>query len=415
MILAVLLWKLGTGNNSPIYDPERSDTTQNITNGAIRKPSDFGSDVSNSRNPSQSTALDSFRSLENEQNDVRKFENEIAQTRVKNALESASKFVAKYDDASSQFDELRRQLVELLTSESGAKIASSIDSTKRFMAFQSIVASMEEQFEKLGDEKSLLEKHIQFIENKSPSQAIVTELVSKLEKLKPSLFELSKTLDSRKKGMATIVREASKSEASRTTLQERLNELAVDDENQVIRSVKESQEVLLAEKKQQRIDAQNQRLASEIEAEKSKAAAEQAKREEVARANALQAEADRKKIGLKAELQRDWPKVELYLGILFVKSTSQPSSRGLVETREAMPVSLMGLKEYGYGNPDIKQACSSLLLFISYYKSGGRGNGPYGFYTGAALNSDELAAIRPAYDFLEKYGLLLVEEGKLSK
>ena len=255
----------------------------------------------------------------------------------------------------------------------------------------------------------------QFIENKSPSQAIVAELVSKLENLKPTLFELSKTLDSRKKGLATIVRDANKSKASSTTLNDRINELAVEEESQFIQSVKKSQEGLLAERNRQRIDEQNQRLADEIEAEKSKAQAEQDIREEVAKANALQAEAERKRIALKAELQRDWPNVELYIGVLFVKSTSQPSSRGMVETNEAMPVSLRGLKEYGYGSPDIKRACSSLLLFISYHKSGGRGNGPYAFYTGGSLNSDELAAIRPAYDFLEKYGLLLVEEGKLSK
>ena len=398
MILVLLLWKLGSNSNPPIANPEQSAESKNTSLGSGRKSREF-------------RLSESSPEVEND----RKFEDEAAQIRLENARESAQKLLAKYESASSQLDELRSSISEVLSNQSGSKIASSIESTKRFLAYQSLVLSLEEQFEKLETEKANLEGLVQIDEGKSSSKTKATEIASELEKIKPMLTEFSKVLESRKKGLAVIVRDASRFEESKKSLQDRLNELADAKALQELESAEKLQEKLKDERERQQKEEDDRRIANEIEAGKTKAAAMQAKANAEEKAKTLQAEVERKNIALKAELKRDLPKVEHYLGTLFIKSTSQPSSRGMVETREAMPVSLTGLKEFGYSNPDIEKACSSLLLFFSAYKSAGRGTGPYPAYLGAALNPTEIGAIRPAYDFLEKYGLLLVEEGKLSK
>jgi hypothetical protein len=70
----------------------------------------------------------------------------------------------------------------------------------------------------------------------------------------------------------------------------------------------------------------------------------------------------------------------------------------------------------GVGNTDVRKACSSLLLFFSNANAGGRGKGPYeALYYGGALTDEQLDRVRPAYDLLNKYGLLLVEKGMLAK
>ena len=118
---------------------------------------------------------------------------------------------------------------------------------------------------------------------------------------------------------------------------------------------------------------------------------------------------------LEAEFERDLPNIKHYLGTLFVKSTKQPGGGVNHETKESMPISLTALKSHGFSNPDVQIACQSLLVFFSYFQAGGRGQGPYpSYYAGGRLQEGEMAAIRPAYDLLDKYCELLVEKGLLA-
>ena len=363
MILAVLLWKLGDYETSVSPESSESSTAKNTPVGSSVEPTGSNRSLSPDSNTSLNPKKEESVSQEADQILVRQFEIESAQTRKTNAIDSASKFISELVEASNQYQELQRSIVDLETNELGSKIASSSESTKRFLAFRTLVTPLIDQSIRLQEEQLLLEKQMRFIETKSP-QSLVSDLVSKLDKMRPIFAEFSQTLESRKRGLAAIVNESSKREIGNVTLSDRIHQLAIEEEDRAIDAARAMQEKQLAEKDSQRVDAENRRKANEIEAEKAKAAAVQAKIETEARARALQEEEDRQKIALKAELKRDWPKVEHYLGTLFAKSTSQPSNRGLIETKEAMPVSLSGLKQFGSLIP--QRRCNCGMLSRSY-------------------------------------------------
>jgi hypothetical protein len=110
------------------------------------------------------------------------------------------------------------------------------------------------------------------------------------------------------------------------------------------------------------------------------------------------------------------PKINHYLGPLFKSSFKQPKGATTTEEKASGPVSYSALMASGVNNNDVRRACGSLLLFFSYFKAGGRGQGPYeSGYNGAVLDDRQLDSVRPAHDLLDKYGLLLVEKGMLAK
>lgn len=174
-----------------------------------------------------------------------------------------------------------------------------------------------------------------------------------------------------------------------------------------------AQKLLEAEKERQAAEQKAKELKLARETERLKAEAEAAEAE--AEAERIASEAKRQRVKLEGEFERDRSKIQRYLGPLFIETTKQPGGTTLVETRESKPVSLSALQSVGLSNPDVSKACSSLLLFFSYFEAGGRGHGPYPTrYYGGNLTQEELAAIRPAYDLLNKYGDLLVEKEMLA-
>ena len=153
-----------------------------------------------------------------------------------------------------------------------------------------------------------------------------------------------------------------------------------------------------------------------IDAKKAKLKSDKDALEVKKKADEFAAKTAQERVLLDAEFQKDLPKINHYLGALFKKTTKQPGGGVTIETKESTPVSLSALRKTGVNNPDVRKACGSLLLFFSYFNAGDRGMGPYQpNYHGARLDDAQLATIRPAYDLLEKYGLLMVEKGLLAE
>lgn len=131
----------------------------------------------------------------------------------------------------------------------------------------------------------------------------------------------------------------------------------------------------------------------------------------------LKLEAEKRQ--LEADFQRDLPEIKRYLGKLFMDGHTQPVNASMyVDVGTTGPVSLARLVAAGALNDKVEGdgAYSSILHLMVSKDNDRKGAGPYPQdYIGGSPYPAQAAAARPAYQFLKKYGQLLVEKGYLQK
>lgn len=324
------------------------------------------------------------------------------------ALDDLAKLKNRLNLATEQFDSLSSRFKSLLVDEDGRRIAGSTELVESYISFQEMFSDLSKEFEKTQRTVLLFQLELDEFFEQKPLSAIPTSLTSQLADCDSNVAQLARSIEGRASGLSAIV-----SQATSTVPQENSLQRAIADRNTRI----ENQAIAAATAARLELDNQKQQAVAAAEA----SAAEQQRQsildEQRARVEAAKvaAQAKRDLELLEADYQRERSKIQHYLGTLFIKTTKQPGGSVNVETKESKPVSLSALKQHGLANPDVQKACSSLLRFFCYQDAGGRGRGPYpASYIGGYLRDDEMAAIRPAYDLLDKYGLLLVEKGLLS-
>lgn len=122
---------------------------------------------------------------------------------------------------------------------------------------------------------------------------------------------------------------------------------------------------------------------------------------------------------LEAEFQRDLPEIKHYLGKLFMNGHTQPvNARTYVDVGTTGPVSLARLVAAGALKDKVEGdgAYSAILHLMVSQDNDRKGVGPYPQdYIGGSPYPAQAAAARPAYQYLRKYGQLLVEKGYLQK
>ncbi len=320
-----------------------------------------------------------------------------------------------FKDCRDDYQSTQSSLQALMTDESGSRVGQSV---KLIESFESLHESVETLGDSIKDlDRSLQLCHLELEENleqnpdKDPPVAIAKSIAS----IRDSLRSIDEESDSRRLGLAFIVKEAQAFSASDKKLSEAIELRKSEREIALLQTNSEQEQIEDEKRLAAAKELQQQKADAVLAIEKQKAEDAVAKLLVDNDLAGIVAKAERDRTMLEAEFERDLPNIKHYLGTLFVKSNKQPGGGVNRETKESMPVSLTALKSHGFSNPDVQIACQSLLVFFSYFKAGDRGQGPYpSYYAGGQLQEGEMAAIRPAYDLLDKYCELLVEKGLLA-
>lgn len=336
---------------------------------------------------------------------------------AKNGLvrEDLTHAIAKREAVGQELKALTGLVSDLSSNETGRQLAQALELLESFMEFKQRLEATSKQYDTTRRDLILLQAEVEEQLDLYPNTPLPESLVSQLGALVKSLDESQAELRQCKLGLAALVSEGANHPAGEKSLAEQIETYQVDKQKVQLQAIAEErkrldEEAIEAQKRdEQKLAEAKEKLRQE------KAAQELALVEAEKEAAKIAAAEQERKVKLEAEFQRDLPKIQKYLGPLFVKTTKQPGGNSLIETKESMPVSLTALKAVGLSNPDVSKACSSLLLFFTYFKAGERGQGPYPYYFGGTPNPEHLAAIRPAYDLLDKYGELLVEKGLLAQ
>ncbi len=338
-------------------------------------------------------------------------------TEARNAmvLDDLTKVKQKMSDTESRLTATTERIQSLLVSEDGARIAQDVALVEKFISLQLLIAKTQEQVEETQREFNLVQLGLDEFLASKPSEAIPTNLSSRLPVIKQKVDNVQLEIASRDLGLAAIVSESAVNQVANKTLQVAIQDLKMQKENERLALQTEARN-----RANQQQDKEIESLQEELAAKDSALKKEQLRGQiqgvdEKIQGAKVEQQLAAERAKLEVEFKRDWPQIQHYLGPLFLKTTKQPGGSVTIETKEAMPVSLAALKRHGLANSDMQKACSSLLLFFSYFDAGGRGRGPYpAQYHGGYLDNAQMDAIRPAYNFLDRYGLLLVEKGLLS-
>ncbi len=349
-------------------------------------------------------------------NRAAEIESKIAKAKNEQFLESVAKLTSKSETVSSELASLNGKIGELDTNEVGRRIAKNPTLVRDFVAFKDLTSKLADQVSAVCGEIKIFDLEVHGAVELRPELVISDSLKSSSQKLGDSLGELAKTIDKKRLGLDAIVRSAGDSQPSELTLAEAIKRIDEDDERLVLDAEKAKRQKEKQAKLAEVEKAKHDNELAAIDAEKVQIKNEQLVIEAKKKADAAEVERKRKLTLLEAEFERALPEIKHYLGPLFKSSAKQPQGTGTKEEKESGPVSYSALMACGVGNPDIRKACGSLLLFFSYTKAGGRGIGPYeALYNGAVLTDEQLDRVRPAYNLLDKYGLLMVEKGMLAK
>ncbi len=342
--------------------------------------------------------------------------NRLAETKNRLVREDLTRFASKREAVGEEVVALTTLLHDLSSNEAGRQLGQAHELLESYMSFEDRFQAAAKQYDTVRRELTLFEAEIEEQLELYPATPIPDSTASQLIVLGDSLEQVDLELKNCRLGLAALVREGAKYPVGESSLATAVENYLIDRESRQLQAV--------AEERRRRDQAD---LAAKIEDDQKLADAREAMRKEKVAAELIELEAEKaaarlaaeekeKQVLLEAEFERDWPKIQRYLGPLFVKTTRQPGVGKYVETKEPMPVSLTALHSIGLSNSDISQACIPLLMFFSSGQAGGRGQGPYpSYYVGGALSPEYMAAIRPAYDLLDKYGELLVEKGLLAK
>ncbi|MBN8600638.1 MAG: hypothetical protein J0M26_06405 [Planctomycetes bacterium] len=310
---------------------------------------------------------------------------------------------------------LRSRFAELMGDSVGKRISSSPDLVDRFVLCED---EFQTSYAELPDVLSSMEiLHLKLVEAANSPNSSELRFATETSDIRKQSIALRAKFDDQKFRLDRIVSSANQLQLSDTTLQEAISLQRASEEESRIHVFKDLQK-----------QEMEKRLAEQaaIAKEKEEAEYQLRKQQELSKIEELkaQAEADKKrselaiqKQQLEVEFERDLPKIQHYLGVLFKHAPRQIVRGSVVGVKDSGPVSLAGLRSLGGGGlgNDYQKATQGLLLFFSYYEAGGRGSGPYpARYAGGYLDSDKEDAIRPAYLLLEKYGDLLVEKGMLA-
>jgi len=318
--------------------------------------------------------------------------------------------------AAAQISSLSEQIKELETNDTGRKIAQVANLVKSFVSYRDLAKKLDERLGNVRSEMTLYKLEIERVLVEHPERVIPDSLQSLLQKLSDTVDEISSSVDTKRIGLAAIVDESSKLEISKMTLLNAIDKDAIEDQKRLVESNIVKRDMELWAKTDEVGKAEHEKAMAAIDAKKATLESDKVALEVKKKTDGIAAKAEQERVLPEAEFKTDLPKINHYLGGLFKKTTKQPGGGVSIEMKESTPVSLSALRKTGLNSPDVRKACGSLLLFFSYFKAGDRGMGPYEPYdNGARLDDSQLATIRPAYDLLEKYGLLLVEKGLLAE
>jgi hypothetical protein len=339
----------------------------------------------------------------------------VVEAKYQNLSEDLGAIDVSFKDYCSSYESIQSSLQALMTDEAGSRVGQSTELIASFQSLKKSVETLGDSIQELNRNLQLCRLEIEENLERNPHTDPPTEIAKSIASLRGSLRSIDEQLEARRLGLAFIVNEAAAFSVSDKKLSE------------AIKSKKSEQEIAFLAAKSEQAKIENSRRiaeARELEEKKNEAAfaVEQQKvADEIARliaekeAAAVKAKFQQEREVLEAEFERDLPRIKHYLGPLFVRSTKQPGGGANRETKDSMPVSLAALRAHGFSNTDVEKACQSLLLYFSYFKAGGRGQGPYpSYYAGGHLQDSEMAAIRPAYDLLDKYAELLVDKKMLA-
>ncbi len=395
-------------------DPTKTDSQQSLDDSSdvdlsTNSPSLLSTTGDQSRGSTESATAPSFKEPTPKPTRVAEAKNSLVR-------EDLARVVAKRETVELELAALTGLVADLSSNDAGRQLGQAKELLESYMEYKQRLGATGKQYDTTRRDLILLQAEVEEQLDLYPNTVIADSLSSQLKSLGDSLNTIESDLTSCKVGLAALVSEGAKHLAGEKNLAEAVESYLVDKQKVQLQAIAEERKRLEAEA----IDAQKreeQKLAEAKEKLRQEKAAQELALVEAEKEAAKIAAAEReRKVKLEAEFQRDLPKIQKYLGPLFVKTTKQPGTGNVVETKESKPVSLTALNSVGLSNPDVGKACSSLLLFFSYFKAAGRGQGPYpSYYAGGALNPDEIAAIRPAYDLLDKYGELLVEKGMLAE
>lgn len=406
LVVAVVALQIPTGSTIK---------TEAVPTASISLPQFRGTTVPRSPAENRVISSESFQTVTVQPTQIRPERSRVVEAKYQNLAADLEELGVSFKKQSNGYQSIRSSLQALMTDEAGSRVGQSVTLIESFQSLQHSVETLGDSIQEL--DRSLQLCHLELEENLelNPSADPPTSLVESIASLRDSMRSIDEESNSRRLGLAFIVKEAQAFSTSDKKLSEAI-ELRKS-EREIAR--------IQANSEQKQIENEK-RLAAEKELQRQKADAalalqKQEAEEAVARllagreAAKIAAKAERDRTMLEAEFERDLPKIKHYLGTLFLKSTKQPGGGATHETKESMPVSLTALKSHGLSNPDVQKACQSLLLFFSYFKAGHRGQGPYpSYYAGGHLQDGEMAAIRPAYDLLDKYAELLVEKALLA-
>lgn len=343
---------------------------------------------------------------------------ELRIAKAKNDLFSdrVSQLATKCETTSAQISSLSSRIKELETNDAGRKIAPVSNLVKSFVSYRDLAKKLDERLTSVRGEITLYKLEIERAVLEHPELIIPDSLKSQLQKLSDSVDEISNSIDTKRIGLAAIVDESNKLEISNMTLLNAIEKIAIEDQKRLVESNNVKRDMELQAKTDEVGKAKHDKAMAELDAKRAQLESVKLALKAKEKADEIAAKAAQERVLLEAEFQKDFPKINHYLGALFKKTTKQPGGGVTIEMDESTPVSLSALQKTGVNHPDVRKACGSLLLFFSYFNAGGRGMGPYQpNYHGARLDDTQLATIRPAYDLLKKYGLLLVEKGLLAE
>lgn len=269
-----------------------------------------------------------------------------------------------------------------------------------------------------ASELLVLQKRIRIIEDETiqvRAQKISSGLEKMVSETKSLLDQSADEVAQASTSLNMLEKQSMLAKPSEMTLAEaivkRREEIAIARTNSIFDDNKEADEQIAAKdreaaaiKNQQRLQAAGEQLEmaeKELKEDRQKQAREAAKRQ------------------LEDEFQRELPQIKYYLGKLFIEGNTQPiSSTTYADIGTTGPVSLARLVAAGALKDKVEGdgAYSAILHLMVSTSNDRKGAGPYPQdYIGGSPEPAQAAAARPAYQFLRKYGQLLVEKGYLQE
>jgi hypothetical protein len=305
--------------------------------------------------------------------------------------------------------------IDLATNDSGRRLASDPDS------FLSVVALLKSE-PVSPDDFALLKKRVRVLEDESlrihSGQSSGT-LDGAVTTTKAMFEKMRQSLDNAALSLAALEKRGQFTKPSPMTLADAIvadEETRAADLSSQLSEAKQEADKKIAD---QKLEAAAMLSKLALEREREKAAAEKAKAQaeiEDARIKAINAA---KKQKLEAEFAKDLPQIQHHLGKLFVDGYTQPVSASTYQDLGTHgPVSLGRLKAAGALKDKVEgDGAYSAILHLMVSPSNDRKlSAPYpSDYIGGSPYPAQAAAARPAYLFLRKYGILLVDKGYLAE